>query len=92
MSIARTAVGKEEEGELNYLRDVADRSAADAAQTLAELARRVSSLREPRCSRSSHGSWLCYFVGNFAPRKECTRTPAYGTASRTQAAEASSAR
>lgn len=47
MSIARTAADKEEETELNYLRDVADRSGADAAQTLAELARRVSVARRP---------------------------------------------
>ncbi len=47
MSIARTAAGKEEEAELSYLRDAADRSAADAAQTLAELARRLSVARRP---------------------------------------------
>ncbi len=44
MSI-RTAAAREEEAELNDLRDQADRAAAEAAQALAELVRRVNVAR-----------------------------------------------
>jgi hypothetical protein len=47
MSLIRTAAEREEEAELNYLRDQADRSTAEAAQILAELTRRVNVARRP---------------------------------------------
>lgn len=46
MSI-RTAAAREEEAELNELRDQVDRATAELAQTLAELTRRISVLRRP---------------------------------------------
>jgi hypothetical protein len=47
MSVTRTAAAREEEAELNQLRDQADRTAADAAQALAELTRRIDVARRP---------------------------------------------
>jgi hypothetical protein len=46
MSI-RTAAAREEEAELNELRDQADRAAAEVAQTLTELNRRITVVRRP---------------------------------------------
>jgi hypothetical protein len=46
MSI-RTAAAREEAAELNELRDQADRAAAELAQTLGELTRRISVVRRP---------------------------------------------
>lgn len=46
MSI-RTAAAREEEAELKYLRDQADGASAEVAHTLAELARRISVVRQP---------------------------------------------
>jgi hypothetical protein len=47
MSIARTAAVKEEEAQLNDLRDQADRTAAEAARTLAELTGRLAAAGRP---------------------------------------------
>ncbi len=47
MSIPRTAAVKEEEAQLNDLRDQADRSAAEAARTLAELTGRLAAVGRP---------------------------------------------
>jgi hypothetical protein len=47
MSLTRTAAEREEEAELNDLRDQADRSTAEAAQILAELTRRITVVRRP---------------------------------------------
>jgi hypothetical protein len=46
MSI-RTAAAREEEAELNELRDQADRATAELAQTLTELTRRITVVRRP---------------------------------------------
>jgi hypothetical protein len=46
----RTAAEREEERELNSLRDQAGRSTADAAQTLAELTRRLKSAGHPQAA------------------------------------------
>jgi hypothetical protein len=46
MSI-RTAAAREEEAELNELRDQADRVTAELAQTLTELTRRITVVRRP---------------------------------------------
>jgi hypothetical protein len=47
MSLIRTAAEREEEAELNDLRDQADRSTAEAAQILAEMTRRITVVRRP---------------------------------------------
>lgn len=47
MSAPRTAAAKEEEAQLNDLRDRADQATAEAAQALAEMSRRVSAARRP---------------------------------------------
>ena len=47
MSAARTAAEREEQAELNLLRDQAERTAGEAAQTLAELTRRITVARRP---------------------------------------------
>lgn len=46
MSI-RTAAAREEEAELNELREQADRATAELAQTLTELTRRITVVRRP---------------------------------------------
>lgn len=46
MSI-RTAAAREEEAELNELREQADRATAELAQTLTELTRRITAVRRP---------------------------------------------
>ena len=48
MSAVRTAAQHEEEAELRNLRDQADRSTAEAAQTLAELIRRLNAAGHPK--------------------------------------------
>lgn len=47
MSIVRTAAVKEEEAQLNHLRDQADRTAAEAARTLEELTGRLAAVGRP---------------------------------------------
>lgn len=47
MSIVRTAAVKEEEAQLNHLRDQAERTAAEAARTLEELTGRLAAVGRP---------------------------------------------
>ena len=68
MSI-RTAAAREEEAELNELREQADRATAELAQTLTELTRRITVVRRPSTTfclpqpQSSHEldaiTWTC---------------------------------